>query len=499
MEAISFIQISVLLPLTFACIAASFFILRLILRSHDLKHIPGPLGARLTDFWLAGKYRRGELFKDIAADLHKTYGPIVRYGPRRVIFSDVSAVHVIYNTRNSFTKAESYEVMNQIVNGNLISSWATTRDEARISAMKKQLISAFTTTAILDYEEHIDHNIKFLIAKLQDSDRPEVNIAKWSIFFAFDTICRIAFSDDQGFMAKQSDLGNTLEGARERFRHWHLWGPLARLERLIFKNRFATRTSGTSLLGKLASERLQTRLEKGGLGTHSDLLDRYLQAAERDPATFTTFTIIGIMISTIHAGAETTASTTNVCLYELLRNPRALSNLRAEIDAANLSSPPSWSEVSHLRYLDACFKESMRLNPLLLNPIERDVPASGAEIAGTYIPGGTVVSVNVHALTRDPTVYGKDVDSFRPERWLDTDEAQRMKMQRADMTFSAGRRGCIGQHVAWIEMKKFLPELLNKFDIELVHPEKPLQMPVKQLVLLIDDLPVKLSPRKLEH
>jgi hypothetical protein len=27
-------------------------------------------------------------------------------------------------------------VMNQIVNGNLISSWATTRDEARISAMK---------------------------------------------------------------------------------------------------------------------------------------------------------------------------------------------------------------------------------------------------------------------------------------------------------------------------------------------------------------------------
>jgi len=104
MEAISFIQISVLLPLTFACIAASFFILRLILRSHDLKHIPGPLGARLTDFWLAGKYRRGELFKDIAADLHKTYGPIVRYRPRRVIFSDVSAVHVIYNTRNSFTK-----------------------------------------------------------------------------------------------------------------------------------------------------------------------------------------------------------------------------------------------------------------------------------------------------------------------------------------------------------------------------------------------------------
>lgn len=230
--------------------------------------------------------------------------------------------------------------MAQIVNGKIINSWATTRDEAHISAMKKQVISAFTTTAILDYEHHVDHNINFLIAKLQDSMDPEVNIAKWIIFFAFDTICRIAFSDDQGFMAKQADLGNTLEAARLRFQHWHFWGPLPGLERLIFKNRLVTRTSGTSLLGKLASERLQSRMEKGGLGTETDLLDRYLQAAQRDPATFTPATLIGILISTIHAGAETTASTLNACLHNLLQNPDALAKLRAELDAANLSSPP---------------------------------------------------------------------------------------------------------------------------------------------------------------
>jgi hypothetical protein len=69
-------------------------------------------------------------------------------------------------------------------------------------------------------------------------------------------------------MDKQADLGDTLEGARRRFTHWHEWGQLPRLERLIFKNRFATQTSGTSLLGKLATERLRSRVEKGGLGTH---------------------------------------------------------------------------------------------------------------------------------------------------------------------------------------------------------------------------------------
>ncbi|KAK6366326.1 hypothetical protein LTS17_010832 [Exophiala oligosperma] len=506
MEAIPRNNPTVLFSLFVFSVTALLFLWRLFFQSRDLRHIPGPLGARLTNFWLVSKYRRGILFKDIALDLNKRYGPVVRYGPRRVLFSDASAINVIFNTRNTLPKAESYEVMNQIVNGKVISSWATTRDEAHISAMKKQVISAFTTTAILDYEPHIDHNINFLVAKLQkDSmDSPEVNIAKFIIFFAFDTICRIAFSDDQGFMAKQADLGNTLEAARLRFQHWHFWGPVPALERLLFKNRFVARTSPTSLLGKLASERLQSRMEKGGLGTESDLLDRYLQAAQRDPATFTPSTLIGILISTIHAGAETTASTVNACLYNLLRNPDALAKLRAELDAANLSSPPLWSEVSRLRYLEACFRESMRLVPLLINPIERDVPPSGATVAGTFVPGGTVVSLNVHALNRDPAVYGEDVDSFRPERWLlddegdEGDEARRARMQRADMTFSQGRRSCIGQHIAWIEMKKVLPALLTKFDIELVHPDEPLSMPTKQLVVLIDNLHVRLSPRKVE-
>jgi cytochrome P450 len=339
--------------------------------------------------------------------------------------------------------------------------------------MKKQVISAFTTTAILDYEPHIDHNINFLISRLQQSSESEVNIAKWIIFFAFDTICRIAFSDDQGFMEKQTDLGDTMEAARRRFLHWHEWGPLPQVERLLFKNRFVTKTTGTSLLAKLASERLQTRLEKGGLGTHSDLLDRYLQASERDPATFSKSTIMGIVISTIHAGAETTATTLNVCLYHLLQNPRVLATLRAELDAANLSSPPTWQSVSKLRYLEACFMESMRLKPLLLNPMERDVPDSGIEIAGVWIPGGTVVAMNVHALNRDPTIWGDDPDAYRPERWLEADEAQRAKMQRADLSFSQGRRRCIGQHIAWIELKKCLPALLNTFDVSI--PKTPMQ------------------------
>lgn len=365
----------------------------------------------------------------------------------------------------------------QAINGQVIASWASIRDEARVSALKRQIISAFTTTAILDYESHVDHNINFLIKSLADSG-PEVNIAQWTIFYSFDTICNIAFSDDQGFMQKQSDLDDTLDGVRQRFQHWHNWQSLPKVEKLLFKNRLASRVTKTPILAKLASERLKTRFEKGGLGTHSDLLDRYLQASAREPALFDSSTITGLVLSTIHAGAETTASTINCLLYQLLRHQRVFAKLKTEIDTANLSSPPSWTSANKLRYMEACFKESFRMTPFFIDPMERDVPPEGVEISGVYIPGGTAVTLNTHAMNRDPNIWGEDVDIYRPERWLEADEVALAKMERATLYFGGGRRICIGQHIAWIEMKKLLPELINRFNVSLPTIRCPLARPL---------------------
>ncbi len=293
------------------------------------------------------------------------------------------------------------------------------------------------------------------------------------IYYAFDTVCRIAFSDDQGLMEKQADMGSTLEGARQRFAYWHAWQSLPWLERLLYKNRWAVARSAKagakgSVLGQLALSRLQDRLEKGGV--HSDLLDRFLQGAERDPNTFTTSTIQGLVMSMIHAGAETTSATLNMTLYRLMANPHTMRKLRKELDAANLSSPPQWTEVQHLHYLEACVKEAGRMNPLLLDPMEREIPANGPgiEIAGVYIPPGNVVAVNTHALNRDPSVWGANTEEYRPDRWLECDDAQLTRMERANLFFSGGRRVCVGQHIAWIEIKKVLPELLLKFDVSAV-------------------------------
>ncbi|KAL4896553.1 cytochrome P450 [Aspergillus ambiguus] len=176
-------------------------------------------------------------------------------------------------------------------------------------------------------------------------------------------------------------------------------------------------------------------------------------------------------MSTIGAGADTTAGTLTYTLYFLSKHPSAETKLRLEIEeqvrAGNLSHPPKWAEVSNMPYLDAVLKESIRLLPVASWGLDRVVPPAGAMIAGRFIPGGTVVGCQIDAIHLDESVYGKDSTAYRPERWIEADEHQRRIMDRSFLGFSAGKRVCTGIHIAWLEMKKTLPLLLMNFDVSI--------------------------------
>lgn len=60
-----------------------------------LRHIPGPLLAKLTNiprFLWVRSYRA----HDIHIDLHRKYGPIVRFGPNMVAVADPAEIGKIY-------------------------------------------------------------------------------------------------------------------------------------------------------------------------------------------------------------------------------------------------------------------------------------------------------------------------------------------------------------------------------------------------------------------
>jgi hypothetical protein len=79
--------------LLFAILYGVYLVLSLVLQYWRLRYIPGPPLAAWTNFWLMRQLNGKEKFYDVRKRLHQNYGPVQRYGPNRVMFSDVSAVH----------------------------------------------------------------------------------------------------------------------------------------------------------------------------------------------------------------------------------------------------------------------------------------------------------------------------------------------------------------------------------------------------------------------
>lgn len=219
-----------------------------------------------------------------------------------------------------------------------------------------------------------------------------------------------------------------------------------------------------------AAEKLRVRMgEKEYVG--KDMLQKFIQAHRDNPKLIDQAGVVGLLMSTLSGAGDTTATTMTALLFYLLKNPEALAKLRDELRVAGLSKDhiPPYTQTAKLPYLAAVIKESMRLFPGVTWPLERLVPSGGVTVAGEFIPAGTSVGIFVPALHLDQSVFGTDADLFRPERWLDGDAEKVKRMEQASMGFSRGRRVCLGQHVAVMQMKKVVPVLVLEFDIGFVN------------------------------
>ena len=197
------------------------------------------------------------------------------------------------------------------------------------------------------------------------------------------------------------------------------------------------------------------------------------------------------------------AITLSALFYNLLRNTRCYRELQAEVDSK--LSPmardattyrTAFSESQKLPYLDACIKETFRIHPAAQFNPERVVPYSGATICGSWVPGGTIVSCNAWVLHRNQQVFGEDVETYRPERWLG-DETKVKEMNRTLFQFGSGSHMCIGKNISMMEMYKVVPSLLRTYKVREDHFFSTRTFQLRPLAMLtgFPDIPRKSRKR----
>ena len=212
--------------------------------------------------------------------------------------------------------------------------------------------------------------------------------------------------------------------------------------------------------------------------SRDDLLSQFLKAKENNPAFFHDGRVLVMAVSMAFAGSETTAISLAAVFYYLLRNRHCLDKLLREIDDAVANGKlearedglTSWSESQSLPYLDACIKEAFRLHPAAGLPLERVTPPAGIEICGQKIPGNTIVGCNAWVIHKRPEIFGDDVESYRPERWLEVGDEKRKEMDGTLFQFGAGSRTCIGKNISLLEIYKLIPSFLRRFEVKMRGP-----------------------------
>lgn len=164
----------------------------------------------------------------------------------------------------------------------------------------------------------------------------------------------------------------------------------------------------------------------------------------------------------LNAGTETSATTVEWAMAELITRPHMIKRAQDELDNTILTNRlVSESDLPNLPYLQALLKESFRLHPPipLLLPHESHQPS---EFHGYHFPTGTALIVNSFAIHRDPSVW-QNPDAFDPERFL-TAHSEVNHLSGNDsfelIPFGAGRRMCpafnLGNTVAGLSLANLL-------------------------------------------
>lgn len=107
-------------------------------------------------------------------------------------------------------------------------------------------------------------------------------------------------------------------------------------------------------------------------------------------------------------------------MYYLLKYPQAYRKVQEEIDRVVGSDTVKSQHIPKLEYTQACLRESLRLQPTAPG-FSREVAGDHPEVVagGQYqIPNGVDVISLLGRIQRDPEVFGKDAESFKPERML---------------------------------------------------------------------------------
>jgi cytochrome P450 len=191
-------------------------------------------------------------------------------------------------------------------------------------------------------------------------------------------------------------------------------------------------------------EEIENRRHDSTAVAGDDILTLLLSARDEHGSPLTDQELRDELITILLAGHETTATSIGWAFERLLRTPRVLRRLTAEIRAGETGD-----------YIDAVIKETLRVRPVVTEVFR--APAAPIELGGYRFEPGTQLAASILLVQYDRELYPPDPHAFRPERFLDG-----APEPYTWVPFGGGVRRCLGAAFAQLEMKIVISTVLAR-------------------------------------
>ncbi|XP_019195214.1 PREDICTED: geraniol 8-hydroxylase-like [Ipomoea nil] len=252
-------------------------------------------------------------------------------------------------------------------------------------------------------------------------------------------------------------------------------------------------TKALELFKDLVDQRLEERKVMMGC-RNVDVLDSLLNISQERPEEIDTTHILHVCLDLFAAGTDTSSSTLEWAMAELLRNPKTMEKVQAELeDVIGRGKPIHEADVNRLPYLQCILKETFRMHPpvpfLIPRKVEQDV-----NLGGHTISKDSQILVNVWAVGHDSSIWENPL-IFNPERFWNL----KIDVRGQDfelIPFGADRRICPGLPMAMKMVPVMLGSLLNSFQwkLECDIAPKDLDMEEKFGITLAKAHPLRAIP-----
>ncbi|KAL4924978.1 cytochrome P450 [Aspergillus undulatus] len=406
------------------------------------------------------QYFGGTWHADILA-LHRTYGSVVRIAPNEVSVVHPDLARTVYSYQHGTRK------------------FFNATDPNEHAFLRRRVSAVYSMSYILSQDDKIQSVLDAALARFEhivDTDGGLVSLSDWASFFAYDVVGKLCVDEPMGFIKEGKDADNFIQAIHDAF-YWtgnmgHLPGQSFLLMNPLMNwlgERLGLRDAGfTAAFVKVSVEQVVKRMRTNPAGVkhQNDMLDYFLAMKDTNGQPVGMPEVMAEVGNLLAAGADTTSVAIKAVLGYILQDRSRYRRLQSELDEAasrNTHRSLPYSTVKDLPFLTACIKEGFP-------------PAGGITFDGCFVPQSATISMNPLAQNRCQRLFGSDADTWLPERWILGDgssEEEVKAMDRNLASFGHGSRVCVGRNLATVEVYKFVSQLLLRFDVELVEPNRP--------------------------